>query len=156
MNTLEKFLLNNDLQDSDNIDSLLELSSFVRQLIDDKQYIDISTIINYLISHSYYEAFSWTMEVLDESLLEGIEVIIGKSIPDYDEFVDRLQVDFNVSETGCETISDENGEVNSFNNISIYQTRYQNILLVSSENFDNKDNDFIQYTLVFTPNKKDL
>lgn len=156
MNKVENYIQNNNLQDFDDIESLLELSSLIRQLVDDKQYIDISTIISYLISHSYYNAFSWTMEVLDESLLERIEVIIGKSIPDYDEFIDRLLVDFNVSKTGCETISDENGEVNSFNNISIYQTRYKNIHLVSSENFDNKDNDFIQYKLVFTPSKKDL
>ena len=47
-------------------------------------------------------------------------------------------------------ITEKYGEVESFLNILIYKTRYNGIYLISIENFDTKDNDFIQYKLLFT------
>lgn len=35
-------------------------------------------------------------------------------------------------------------------NIFVYKTGYDHVRLVSSENFDTKDNDYIQYKLLFT------
>ena len=51
--------------------------------------------------------------------------------------------------TDVEKQLDDHGEVESFFNIFTYETRYPNIHLFSAENFDVKDNDFIQYRLLF-------
>lgn len=51
--------------------------------------------------------------------------------------------------------NDEYNEVNSFYNIQTYETKYRNIFLVSSENFDNKDEDFIEYKLLFSKKVRD-
>ena len=47
-------------------------------------------------------------------------------------------------------VLDENGEAQAFFNIYTYKTSYDNIFLISSENFDTRDNDYIQYKLAFT------
>ena len=75
---------------------------------------------------------------------------IGRSIPDYDEFSNRLQVEFTVQKNDVESVYDEHGEVESFFNTFTYRTKYENICLISSENFDTKDNDYIQYKLMFS------
>ena len=62
----EKFLQNNNLHNSDDIDTLLDLASLVRELIIQKLYPDINKIINYTIENNYTEAFSWTMAILQE------------------------------------------------------------------------------------------
>ncbi len=154
MNSLENFLQNNNLQDADDIDSLLELAEMVREFFAAEHFSNLCTIINHTIEPSYYEAFSWCMSILQEELEQTdsektFECIIGKSIPDYDEFAKRLEIDFNVSENGVETVYDQNGEVESFFNILIYKPGYKNIRLVSAENFDVKDNDYSQYKLIF-------
>ena len=82
--------------------------------------------------------------------LHDFECVLGKSIPDYDEFTARLQVDLTHPQNDTETVCDNNGEVTSFFNILVYETVYPNIRLVSCENFDTKDNDYIQYKLSFT------
>lgn len=156
MDMIEKFLQNNNLQDAEDIDSLIELASLVRELISNNQCTHINSIINYTLERGYYEAFSWCMGILQEELekenyeIKNFECLIGKSIPNYDEFIERLQVDFKACDNGLETVCDDNGEVESFFNILVYKTRYENIYLVSSENFDTKDNDFVQYKLSFT------
>ena len=159
MKKLEEFFLDNDLQDPEDIDSLLVLADLARQMICEKRYSDISELILYTVENDYYEAFSWIMAILQEEFekkegfsLEDFYCDIGRSITDYTEFIDRLQVDFNVLENDVETVFDENGEVQSFFNIFKYKTTYNNIFLVSSENFDTKDNDFILYKLLFLRN----
>lgn len=107
----------------------------------------------------YYEAFTWCMGLLQEELekedcvLQDFELSIGKSIPNYDEFIERLQIDFHVFKNGLETVCDKNGEVESIFNILVYKTCYRNIYLISSENFDTKDNDYVQYKLSFVKNE---
>jgi len=151
----EKFLQNNNLRDPDDIDSLVELASLVRELAESKQCIHINRIICYTLEQGYYEAFSWCMEILQEvlekkdSALDNFDCILGKSIPGYDEFVERLQVDFQACENELETVCDSRGEVESFYNILVYKTGYKNIFFVSSENFDTKNNDFVNYRLSF-------
>ena len=61
----------------------------------------------------------------------------------------RLQVDLKAVGNDAETIVGRDGEVQSFFNILTYRTAYANILLVTEENFDTKDNDFIRYKLQF-------
>ena len=62
----------------------------------------------------------------------------------------RLQIDLKAIGNDVETIADHNGEVQSFFNILTYNTAYENVFLVTEENFDTKDNDFIRYKLLFT------
>ena len=152
---IEKYLGNNNLNDADDFDALIDLAALTRELVEEKTYPDIITLINYLLQNSYYEAFSWCMEVLQEEFekeectLENFECPVGKSIPGYDEFIERLDVDLNAPTNGIESVDDKYGEVESFYNILVYRTKYDNINLVSSENFDNKDNDFVEYKLSF-------
>ncbi len=155
MNTADTFLQNINLQDPEDIDSLLEYASVVRQLISEKQYSLINRIINYTVQNNYPEAFSWAMGILQEelvkedSVLEDFSCPVGSSIANYDEFVSNLQVDFNSLKNYIEKVYDKNGEVEAFFNVMVYKTEYENIFLVSSENFDNKDNDYINYKLSF-------
>lgn len=74
---------------------------------------------------------------------------IGRSIANYDEFAGRLQVDLNAQENEVEKVYDEHGEAESFFNKFTYRTGYRNIFLVTAENFDTKDNDYIEYRLLF-------
>ena len=158
MDMFEAFLQNNDLNDPDDIGSLLELASLTRRLIVGNLYPEINDIINYTVKHEHYEAFSWVIGILQEEFekeecaLNDFECSIGKSVPDYDEFVKRLQVRFDTLKNDYETVTDENGEVQSFFNIFTYRTGFRNVFLVSSENFDTKDNDYIQYKLLFARN----
>ncbi len=157
MNALDDWIENNRLKDPDDIDALLDTADLIRQFIHDRNYTGINIVINYTIENSLYEAFSWVMALLQEEFektgdydLGDFECIIGRSIADYDEFSERLQVDFNVSKTSVESVYDEHGEVESFFNNFTYETKYDHIYLISSENFDTKDNDYIQYKLMFS------
>lgn len=155
MDHIEAFFETKQLQDADDMDALLELASLLREAIVAQRYADINRIIGYTVENSCYEAFSWCMEILQEELdkedcvLEAFSCALGRSIPHYDELIGRLQVDFGTAKNGLEKILDNHGEVESFFNILIYQTGYPNIRFVSSENFDTKDNDYIQYKLAF-------
>ena len=156
MEMIEQFINSNNLHDAEDIDSLLELATIVRTLINDNRQVEINRILQYTMEHSFYEAFTWCMGLLQEALenkecaLQNFEFVIGKTIPNYDEFIERLQVDFRALDNGLETVCDNNGEVESFFNILVYKTGYKNIYLISSENFDTKDNDYVQYKLSFT------
>ena len=157
MDMLEKLMQGYPLQDPDNLDALLEAADITRQLIHDKDYTGINSIIIYTIENGLYECFSWVMALLQEEFekavgfyLEGFVCDLGKSIANYDEFINRLQVDFNSPRQDFEKVYDEHGEVESFFNNFTYKTRYENIYLLSSENFDTKDNDYIQYKLKFS------
>ena len=156
MDILEKWMQDNHLQDPDDIDTLLEAADLIRQLIQEKNYEGICTIINFTIKNAYFECFSWIMDLLQEEFeklgdycLDDFVCDIGKSIANYDEFANRLQVDFNVQSHDVEKVYDEHGEVESFFNNFTYNTKYMNIFLGSSENFYTRDNDYIQYRLLF-------
>ena len=155
MDKAEQFLQNNNLQDPDDFEALLEMASLVRTLIADRQYADINRIIFYTLEQSCYEVFSWCMEILQEDLeresceIESFDCMLGRSVPNFDAFAEVLQVDFKASSNDIETVLDRHGEAESFFNILVYKTKYTNIYLVSSENFDTKDNDFVQYKLSF-------
>ena len=156
MRTLEELLGKNNLKDPEDIDALLELAEITGQMIRDERYPDIERLINYTIGNDYYEAFSWMMAALQEEFdrkdncrLQDFTCFIGGSVADYDEFVKRLQVDLRAIGNDAETIVGRDGEVQSFFNILTYRTAYANIFLVTEENFDTKDNDFIRYKLAF-------
>lgn len=157
MDNLENRIRNNHLNDPDDIDALLETADLVRQLIRDDNYVGVNKVISYTIENSLYEAFSWVMALLQEEFekdddycLDSFTCSLGKSIPDYDELTKRLQVEFDVQKNDVESVYDEHGEVESFFNTFTYKTKYKNIFFISSENFDTKDNDYIQYKLLFS------
>jgi hypothetical protein len=50
---VEKFLQNINLEDSGDIDSLLEFASLLRQLISENLHTDINYIINYTIKNNF-------------------------------------------------------------------------------------------------------
>lgn len=156
MRSLEELLWSNNLKNPEDIDALLELAEIIGQMIRDERYSDIELLISYTISREYYEAFSWIMAALQEEFektencsLKSFTCFIGKSISNYDEFIKNLQVDLNAIDNDSETIIGHDGEVQSFFNILTFRTAYKNIFLVTEENFDTKDNDFIRYKLLF-------
>ena len=160
MRTLEELLKENNLKDPEDIDALLELAEITGGLIRGERYSDIELLTNYTVSNDCYEAFSWVMAALQEEFdrehcrLKDFTCFIGKSIANYDEFIRRLQVDLKAIGNDAETVMGRNGEVQSFFNILTYKTAYGNAFLVTEENFDTRDNDFINYKLMFTNNPR--
>lgn len=161
MEKTDAFIRADRLADDDDLDALLETADLTRQLIAAKDCPSLGRLIVYTVGGAYFEAFSWIMAILQEALgsadpdgLEGFSCCIGRAIPNYNEFIDRLQVDLKVLDSDVKAIPDENGEIQSFFNIFTYKTMYENIFFVSAENFDTKDNDFIQYSLVFSKRRQ--
>ena len=157
METLDLFIKNNHLADPDDLDALIEAADLTRQLIGAGAYSDLNRLIVYTVSGGFWEGFSWIMAILQEEFetgencrLEDFSCGLGRAIPDYNAFIDRLQVDLNVLDNDVKAMPDEHGEIQSFFNIFTYRTKYENIFFVSAENFDTKDNDFIQYMLLFS------
>ena len=162
MKTVDELFKNNNLQDPEDTDALLEVADITRGLICDKNYSDIDQLINYTVENSFFEAFSWVLFILQEEFdkeenngIKGFTCDICKPIPNYCEFTQRLQVDYSVIKNDVETTTDSFGEVDSFFNIFTYKTAFKNIFLITAENFDTKDNDFIQYKLLFAGNQTD-
>lgn len=156
MRSLEEFLQNNSLHDPDDIDSLLEAAEITRQLISCGLESELCRLIKYTVKNGCFEAFSWIMAILQEEFeqpegtgMKDFSCDLGRSIPHYNEFTRFLQVDFNAIGNDVEKTFDDHGEVRSFFNISKYRTAYNNIFLVTEENFDLEDNDFILYKLEF-------
>ena len=156
MRSLEELLRENNLKDPEDIDALLELAEITGGLICNERYSDIELLIDYTINNDYYEALSWVMAALQEDLeksegchLKNFTCFIGKSIANYDGFIKRLQVELKAIDNDAETMIDRDGEVQSFFNILKYKTAYPNVFLITEENFDTKDNDFIRYILQF-------
>lgn len=159
MDILNNFLQNNNLKDSDDIDALLECASVVRQLISENSQEALCSLIRYTVENSFYEALLWTAGILQEEfeketcVLQDFCCDMGSHIADYDKFVQTMEVDFSPVENGIKKVYDENGEVGAFFNVMVYRTTFENVFLISSENFDNKDNDYVQYSLSFVKNK---
>ena len=159
MRSLNELLAENRLKDPDDIEVLLELAETTGELIRGERYPDLELLLRHTVSNGCYEAFSWVMAALQEEYgkkegcrLKDFTCFLGNSIPDYSEFMKRLRVDFRAAGNDAETVMDGNGEVQSFFNILTYRTAYGNAVLVTEENFDTKDNDFIRYILRFANN----
>ena len=156
MDAVDLFIQNNHLADPDDLDALIEAADLTRRLIGEKAYADIGRLIVYTVRGGFFEAFSWIMAILQEEFgaagncrLKDFSCGIGRAIPNYNAFIDRLQVDLKALDYDIKAMPDENGEIRSFFNILTYRTMYKNIFFVSAENFDTKDNDFIRYMLLF-------
>lgn len=147
-------ILNGLLEDPEDLDCLLEYAGLVRDAVEGGRLADLRRLIRYSAEHGYHEALYWAMGILDETCarsdgtLADFECVIGRSIPDYNGFISRMGIDLNAYENDVRPVRDENGEVQAFFNIIRYQTAFAHIELVTSENFDARDNDYIQYLLV--------
>ena len=135
--------------DPRDLDFLLEYAELIRSALQEKRFHDAEALIRYTVSMGYDEAFYWALEILEESCAQGsaFECAIGRYIPEFDRFIDRLEVDLKAAENEVLPIRDENGEIQSFYNILTYKTGFPHIRLVTAENFDARDNDFIEYRL---------
>ena len=144
-------------EEPEELDTLLEFADLVREKLQLKQERELSELIRFTIRHGHYEAFYWALGILEEAYgsddaMQDMRLELGRSIPDYREFISRLQVDFNAVGNDVLTVPDEHGEVQSFFNILRYQTGFPHLQLVTSENFDARDNDYIQYMLLCRAN----
>ena len=140
----------------DDIDFLLECASVTRELIENNQHNQLSQLICHTIENNYTDAFLWAIGIIQEEItktdssIDEFQCSMGRRIANYDSLIASLQVDFNCIKNYIEKVYDKNGEVEAFFNVMIYTTAFENVYLVSSENFDNKDNDYVQYNLLFT------
>ena len=153
MELLERIMKNFPLEEPDDMETLLEFADLVRCALEKRRLEDFGALIRYTVSHGYHEALYWALGIAQEhrNRMPGdpeIVCTIGKMIPDYSAFISRLGVNLNAFSNDVEPIRDENGEIQSFYNIIRYETCFSHIALVTSENFDAKDNDFIEYRLV--------
>ena len=144
--------------DPESLEFLLDFSELLREALAEKRFEDAAACIRYTVNHSCHEAFYWAIGTLEETWSQAVdalpdfECVLGKSIPDYNEFISRLQVELNAFENDVEPVRDEHGEIQSFYNIISYRTGFPHIRLVTSENFDTRDNDFIEYRLICSTN----
>lgn len=156
MQAVEDFIKNHDSVGPDDIDALLDAADLTRRLMESRDYSGMRTLIAFTVDKGLFEAFTWIVSILQEGFektddfgMDGFSCRLGNAIPDYDEFLARLQVDLNAIDHEIKVLPDENGETRAFFNVFTYRTMYDNVFLVSSEQFDTKDNDCIQYELFF-------
>lgn len=102
----------------------------------------------------------YTREVIGKKeksdFLENYSCKLGRQINQYNNFIENMNIKMQPIFNDIKKVNnDEYNEVNSFYNIQTYETKYRNIFLVSSENFDNKDEDFIEYKLLFSKKVRD-
>ena len=153
MERMEKIRQDLPAEDPEDMDFLLEYAELVRAALENGSREEVSNLVRYPVRHGYHEAFYWAAGILDEicgqrgSALWGCEFVLGTHIPDFNRFISRLGVDLNAFENDIRQVFDELGEVQSFFNIIRYRTAFEHIELVTSENFDARDNDYITYAL---------
>jgi hypothetical protein len=150
---MERILQDIPFAEPEELDTLLEVAETVRELIRERREDDLSALIQYTVRHSYYEAFAWAIGILEECFgkdasMPEMQLELGGVIPDFREFMSRLQVDLKAVGNDVQTVPDEHGEIQSFFNILRYQTGFAHLELVTSENYDSRDNDYIRYLLV--------
>ena len=138
------------LDDPEGIDTLLEIAELARTLLAYGQDQELAGLIRYTVARSYYDAFFWAIGILEESGAKGFACELGACIPDYDELISRLQVNLDAAGNDVLPVRDENGEIQAFFNIITYKTGFRRIELVTEENYDSRDNDYIRYKLVIT------
>ena len=80
MDMIESWMQNYLLQDPEDMDALLEAADLTRQLIKNRNYPDLNTLIAYTIENGLYECFSWVMSLLQEEFEKEAEY-------DLDDFV---------------------------------------------------------------------
>lgn len=160
MDNLNKVLLNNDLSDEENIDAFLELADLIRKLLEQKEYEKIKYVIKFIIGKNYHDALLWTVSIMqeifekDDKCLKDFFCELGSKIQQFDQFINCLGIELKPLKTDIEYERDKNGEIDSFYNILTYKTKFKNIFLISSEKFDTKDNDSIQYKIIFSDEKE--
>ena len=155
---MEEIYTKVNLQNAEDIDLLLEVADITRAFLEEKKYEEIGNLIKYAIKNRYYEMLDWILEIIQEKLenqnkqsFQGFRCVLGKAIENYDEVIEKLAIHTKVLKNDIQKHYDENGEVQSYDNILFYKTKHKNIFLVSKESFDTKDNDSIEYQFMFIP-----
>ena len=144
------------VEDPEDMDFLLEFAEDLRGFIQNLHLKEAEALVRYTVVNGYAEAVYWALGILEEcwsrasGALPAFECVLGRHIPEFDSMISRLEVDLKAAENDVVPIRDENGEIQSFYNILTYQSWFSHIRLVSSEIFDAKDNDFIEYRLICT------
>ena len=155
---MEEIYTKVNLQNAEDIDMLLEVADITRVLLEEKKYEEIGNLIKYAIKNRYYEMLDWILGIIQEELenqnkqsFQGFRCVLGKAIENYDEVIEKLEIHTKVLKNDIQKHYDENGEVQSYDNILFYKTKHKNIFFVSKESFDTKDNDSIEYQFMFIP-----
>ncbi len=146
----------------EDMDFMLEVAGIARELLQKEDTGGICLLVSALVKRGLYESFTWVMEIIREECAreENLKMAdmtceLGASIPDYDGFIAALKADMRVLKNDVRTVPDENGEPQAFFNELTYRTGYPNVFLVTTENFDTRDNDYIRYSLLFTGSMKE-
>ena len=140
--------------DPDSLDFLLEVSRCARERIEKKRYDSLCGLIKASAQNGYHEALSWILSILreehgkEESTFRPFSCSLGRSILDYDRLMRALKAGRRAESNTVEYVYDDNGEVRAFFNIRTFATGFEGTYLVTRENFDNRDNDFIRYSLL--------
>lgn len=153
--TLEGFLDTSDTAPAGDTDFLLAVAELVRSLLAEREFPSLGRLIRHEADRGFYEALSWTMDLVQEAYehdesMPPCVCELGRSVPGFGMFEQTLGTAADAVKNEIKKKTDGNGEVQEFFNICVYPTQHENIFLVSSENFDTRDNDYISYSLLFT------
>lgn len=137
-----------------NIEELLNLTQNIREYLKNGQLSKVEEKIQVTIEESNYEAFHWIVATIEEqydnkNLNQEICIILGNQIRNYNLFIENIEIK-QIADPIIQIVSDKNKEVESFFHILIRSTKYKYLYLVSKEKYDLKDNDAIEYVLLFT------
>lgn len=136
------------------IEELLNLTQNIREYLKNEQLSKVKEKIQVAIEESNYEAFHWIVATIEEqydnkNLNQEICIILGNQIRNYNLFIENIEIK-QIADPIIQIVSDKNKEVESFFHILIRSTKYKYLYLVSKEKYDLKDNDAIEYVLLFT------
>ena len=143
-----EFLKTHSLKDPDDLDALIELADYTRDLVADNDTAGLNELIRYTVENRCHEALSWILGILAEGVSEDFLCPLGRAVPGYDGFVNCLEADPDVLSYEVENEHDEKGEIRAISTIYTHGTKYGNIFLVTSEMVDNLDQDYIEYRLL--------
>ena len=100
MKSVEEFCNDNNIVDSKNIEALLALSDYSRELIMLADFEQISKLIKYSLNNNALEAFSWIISVLEETYninkIDDFSYEMGRTITNYDNIMKLLDVNYDV------------------------------------------------------------
>ena len=163
---VRRFLDTHPLNDPEDMVSLLAAADFVRGLLTEGRREEVCDLLRHVIGENCFDALTWVIETVQESFVEekgstgdGTEdeitvpdlvCEIGRSVNDYDGFVACLGVSNDPVQSDAVKVYGSDGEVQSFFYVSAYETAYDALYLVTMENVDTMDNDYILYQLLFT------
>jgi len=146
-------------EDPDNLDVLFELTDLLDKIFQQMDFQALEKLSIGIISVQNRSAFEWLINIIEEKFSNlnekrNISLRLGKQINGYDTFIEMIGIEKDTEPIEIEIISIPGLHIESFFNINAYKTKFNDMFLVTAENFDSFDVDFIQYRLVFTEDIK--